>query len=181
MTTVRYVMSQRYLTTWKLFTGKRFSHSFSYFSSSSDFDFPAIQRRTAWEFKQMAIDRGCYIDQSQSLNIHLEEPRYDNLTSLHLYAWTKVWSYILTLKHCPNYWVSKEYNELQQGLKTGMRYLRSRATTMVNVNKQVEDSNEDSPWQTFDDCLMQRIISTYTFRSLTCSSYFPFTIIFYFV
>ncbi|CAN6711589.1 unnamed protein product [Malus baccata var. baccata] len=63
--------------------------------------------RTVWEIKQrtlvdMAVDRGCYIDQSQSLNIHMDQPNFGKLTSLHFYAWTK-------------------------GLKTGMYYLRSRA------------------------------------------------------
>ncbi|CAL5332959.1 unnamed protein product [Camellia sinensis] len=63
--------------------------------------------KTVWEIKQktlvdMAIDRGCYIDQSQSLNIHMDQPDPGKLTSLHFYAWSK-------------------------GLKTGMYYLRTRA------------------------------------------------------
>ncbi|OAY69606.1 Ribonucleoside-diphosphate reductase large subunit [Ananas comosus] len=63
--------------------------------------------KTVWEIKQktlvdMAIDRGCYIDQSQSLNIHMDQPNFGKLTSLHFYAWSK-------------------------GLKTGMYYLRTRA------------------------------------------------------
>ncbi|RRT37471.1 hypothetical protein B296_00051946 [Ensete ventricosum] len=63
--------------------------------------------RTVWEIKQrtlvdMAVDRGCYIDQSQSLNIHMDQPNFGKLTSLHFYAWSK-------------------------GLKTGMYYLRTRA------------------------------------------------------
>ncbi|XP_042398079.1 ribonucleoside-diphosphate reductase large subunit-like [Zingiber officinale] len=63
--------------------------------------------KSVWEIKQrtlvdMAIDRGCYIDQSQSLNIHMDQPNFGKLTSLHFYAWSK-------------------------GLKTGMYYLRSRA------------------------------------------------------
>lgn len=65
--------------------------------------------KTVWEIKQktlvdMAIDRGCYIDQSQSLNIHMDQPDPGKLTSLHFYAWSK-------------------------GLKTGMYYLRTRAAT----------------------------------------------------
>ncbi|CAN8287726.1 unnamed protein product [Cochlearia groenlandica] len=69
-------------------------------------DLKAIYR-TVWEIKQrtmvdMAVDRGCYIDQSQSLNIHMDKPNFAKLTSLHFYAWKK-------------------------GLKTGMYYLRSRA------------------------------------------------------
>ncbi|KAH9691827.1 Ribonucleoside-diphosphate reductase [Citrus sinensis] len=63
--------------------------------------------KTVWEIKQktlvdMAADRGCYIDQSQSLNIHMEQPDHGKLTSLHFYAWSK-------------------------GMKTGMYYLRTRA------------------------------------------------------
>ncbi|GLT32111.1 hypothetical protein SLA2020_068000 [Shorea laevis] len=63
--------------------------------------------KTVWEIKQktlvdMAVDRGCYIDQSQSLNIHMDQPDPGKLTSLHFYAWSK-------------------------GLKTGMYYLRTRA------------------------------------------------------
>ena len=63
--------------------------------------------RTVWEIKQrtlvdMAADRGYYIDQSQSLNIHMDQPNFGKLTSLHFYAWSK-------------------------GLKTGMYYLRTRA------------------------------------------------------
>jgi ribonucleoside-diphosphate reductase subunit M1 len=49
----------------------------------------------------MAADRGAFIDQSQSLNIHLADPNYGKLTSMHFYGWKK-------------------------GLKTGMYYLRSR-------------------------------------------------------
>ncbi|WOG82163.1 hypothetical protein DCAR_0101325 [Daucus carota subsp. sativus] len=63
--------------------------------------------KTVWEIKQrtlvdMAVDRGCYIDQSQSLNILMDQPNSGKLTSLHFHAWS-------------------------QGLKTGMYYLRSRA------------------------------------------------------
>jgi ribonucleotide reductase alpha subunit len=49
----------------------------------------------------MAADRGAFIDQSQSLNIHLADPNYGKLTSMHFYGWKK-------------------------GLKTGMYYLRTR-------------------------------------------------------
>ncbi|KAL2914362.1 ribonucleotide-diphosphate reductase subunit rnr1 [Polyrhizophydium stewartii] len=62
--------------------------------------------KTVWEISQkviidMAADRGAFIDQSQSLNIHLAEVNYGKLTSMHFYGWRK-------------------------GLKTGMYYLRSR-------------------------------------------------------
>ncbi|XP_018430433.1 PREDICTED: ribonucleoside-diphosphate reductase large subunit isoform X2 [Nanorana parkeri] len=62
--------------------------------------------KTVWEISQktiikMAADRGAFIDQSQSLNIHVAEPNYGKLTSMHFYGW-------------------------KQGLKTGMYYLRTR-------------------------------------------------------
>ena len=48
-----------------------------------------------WELSQktvikMAADRGAYIDQSQSLNIHIAEPNYGKLTSMHFYSWKMV-------------------------------------------------------------------------------------------
>ena len=51
--------------------------------------------KTVWEISQktvmkMAADRGAYIDQSQSLNIHIAEPNYGKLTSMHFYAWKLV-------------------------------------------------------------------------------------------
>ena len=63
--------------------------------------------RTVWEIPQksiidMAADRGAYIDQSQSLNIFMENPTMAKLSSMHMYGWKK-------------------------GLKTGMYYLRTRA------------------------------------------------------
>lgn len=38
----------------------------------------------------MAADRGAFIDQSQSLNIHIAEPNYGKLTSMHFYGWKQV-------------------------------------------------------------------------------------------
>lgn len=50
--------------------------------------------KTVWEIKQrvlvdMAADRGAYIDQSQSFNVHMSDPNYGKLTSLHFYTWKK--------------------------------------------------------------------------------------------
>ena len=63
--------------------------------------------RTVWEIPQrsiidMSADRGAFIDQSQSLNIFMENPSLAKLSSMHLYGWKK-------------------------GLKTGMYYLRTRS------------------------------------------------------
>ena len=50
--------------------------------------------RTVWEIKQrciidMAADRGPYIDQSQSLNVHVAKPDFAKLTSLHFHGWKR--------------------------------------------------------------------------------------------
>jgi ribonucleoside-diphosphate reductase alpha chain len=63
--------------------------------------------KTVWEISMrdlidMAADRGAFICQSQSLNLWLEDPTYNSLTSMHFYSWKK-------------------------GLKTGIYYLRRRA------------------------------------------------------
>merc|ERR1712071_748186 len=63
--------------------------------------------KTVWEIKQrhvldMAADRGAYIDQSQSLNIHMTDATPAKLSSMHFHGW-------------------------QLGLKTGMYYLRTKA------------------------------------------------------
>jgi ribonucleotide reductase alpha subunit len=50
----------------------------------------------------MSADRGAFICQSQSLNLWLEDPNYNTLTSMHFYSW-------------------------KQGLKTGIYYLRRKA------------------------------------------------------
>ena len=50
--------------------------------------------KTVWEIKQrvlidMAKERGQYICQSQSLNLFLESPNIQKLTSMHFYAWSQ--------------------------------------------------------------------------------------------
>jgi len=51
--------------------------------------------KTVWEIPQkeilhMAVDRAAFIDQSQSLNLHIAEPTYSKLTSMHFHAWSLV-------------------------------------------------------------------------------------------
>jgi len=62
--------------------------------------------KTIWDIKQktlidLAIGRGPYICQSQSLNIYFANPQHSKMSAMHFYAW----------KH---------------GLKTGQYYFRSR-------------------------------------------------------
>merc|ERR1712242_679322 len=78
--------------------------------SVQNLDLPADIRelyKTVWEIKQriildMAAERGAYIDQSQSLNIHMVDATTAKLSSMHFHGW-------------------------QLGLKTGMYYLRTKA------------------------------------------------------
>jgi ribonucleoside-diphosphate reductase alpha chain len=84
--------------------------------------------KTVWEIPMrqlidMAADRGAFICQSQSLNLWLEDPNYNTLTSMHFHSWNK-------------------------GLKTGMYYLRRRGKhqaqqfTIEPEKKSQEDEHE---------------------------------------
>ena len=80
--------------------------------------------KTVWEISQKAIidmsaDRGAYICQSQSLNIHLQDANFGKMTSMHFYAWKK-------------------------GLKTGMYYLRTKAATDA-IKFTVSKENQEQP------------------------------------
>lgn len=92
--------------------------------------------RTVWELKMkdiidMSRDRGKYIDQSQSLNLWLENPTAPKLTSMHFYGW-------------------------KCGLKTGMYYLRTKAKAKAQQftiepekkNEEVLACSRDNP-----DCI----------------------------
>jgi ribonucleoside-diphosphate reductase alpha chain len=79
----------------------------------------------------MAADRGAYICQSQSMNIHIQDPNFGKLTSMHFYAWKK-------------------------GLKTGMYYLRTKAAAdaikfTVQKNQEAQPNAEDLKMQNQSD------------------------------
>jgi ribonucleotide reductase alpha subunit len=90
-----------------------------------------LKYKTVWEISQkhiinQAADRGAYIDQSQSMNLFMEDATYKKLTNMHFYAWNK-------------------------GLKTGMYYLRTKAKAKIqqfsiDANKtksNFQDGNEE--------------------------------------
>ena len=70
----------------------------------------------------MSADRGAFICQSQSLNLWVEDPTYNTLTSMHFYSW-------------------------KQGLKTGIYYLRRKAKHQAQQftiePEQTQGKNED--------------------------------------
>jgi len=65
--------------------------------------------KTVWEISQKIIidyaaDRAPFVDQTQSMNIFIDQPSYAKLSSMHLYGWKK-------------------------GLKTGSYYIRSKPSS----------------------------------------------------
>jgi ribonucleoside-diphosphate reductase alpha chain len=78
--------------------------------SVQDLDIPQNLKelyKTVWEMSMkdiidMSRHRGYFVDQSQSLNLFMQDANYSKLTSMHFYAW-------------------------QSGLKTGMYYLRTKS------------------------------------------------------
>ena len=79
--------------------------------------------KTVWELSMkdiidMSRHRGYFIDQSQSLNLFMENANYSKLTSMHFYAW-------------------------KSGLKTGMYYLRTKsAVDAIKFTLQKEKKSE---------------------------------------
>jgi ribonucleoside-diphosphate reductase alpha chain len=92
--------------------------------------------KTSWDIKQktiieMAADRGRFICQSQSLNIHLKNPTPQLLTKVHFYGWKK-------------------------GLKTGSYYIRAKSVKNAQ-NFTIDHSMEQkikAEEQEEEECLM---------------------------
>jgi ribonucleotide reductase alpha subunit len=95
--------------------------------------------KTVWEIPMkhlidMSAERGAFICQSQSLNLWLEEPNYNTLTSMHFYAWSR-------------------------GLKTGIYYLRRKPKHQAqqftiepdnhNSDKNKDAANDDSEFNSY--------------------------------
>ncbi|MFC0780471.1 ribonucleoside-diphosphate reductase subunit alpha [Flavobacterium sp. HJSW_4] len=81
--------------------------------------------KTVWEMSMkdiidMSRQRGYFIDQSQSLNLFMQDANYSKLTSMHFYAW-------------------------QSGLKTGMYYLRTKAAVDAIKFTLNNDKKEEAP------------------------------------
>ena len=86
--------------------------------------------KTVWEMSMkdiidMSRHRGYFIDQSQSLNLFMQDANYAKLTSMHFYAW-------------------------KSGLKTGMYYLRTKSAVdaikfTLNNDKKAEPTAQAEP------------------------------------
>jgi ribonucleoside-diphosphate reductase alpha chain len=81
--------------------------------------------KTVWEISQKividyAADRGAFVDQSQSMNIFIEQPSYAKLSSMHMYGW-------------------------KRGLKTGSYYIRSKPSRNAVKFTIMKEKVEESP------------------------------------
>jgi len=84
--------------------------------------------KTVWEISQksiinLAISRAPFIDQSQSLNIHLLDANISKISTMHFYGW-------------------------KAGLKTGMYYLRTKPAVdaikfTLNIEELIKASDEN--------------------------------------
>lgn len=90
--------------------------------------------KTVWEMKQktlidMAAQRGAYVCQSQSLNLYVADPDFRKLTSMHVYAW-------------------------QQGLKTGIYYLRTKSVVKAQQFTVEPVQQVAQPAKKEEECVM---------------------------
>ena len=110
--------------------------------------------KTVWEMSMkdiidMARQRGYFIDQSQSLNLFMQDPDYSKLTSMHFYAWKsglKTGMYYLRTKSAVNaiqFTVTKKKNELPAGA------VEEQPLTGDELKELIIKSKENP-----DDCLM---------------------------
>lgn len=103
--------------------------------------------KTVWEIKQkdvidLASERGAFIDQTQSMNIFMENVNFGKLTSMHFYGWGR--RNFLNDSHgrpiipendeniqvvCDKDGIPKFYRDKRFNLKTGMYYLRTKSAS----------------------------------------------------
>jgi ribonucleoside-diphosphate reductase alpha chain len=98
--------------------------------------------KTVWELKMkdiidMSRHRGYFIDQSQSLNLFMEDANFAKLTSMHFYAW-------------------------KSGLKTGMYYLRTKSA--VNAIKFTLDNQKKENPKTVE--VLQEALDVNEFKAM---------------
>lgn len=93
--------------------------------------------RTVWEMSMkdiidMAADRGPFICQSQSMNLFMQDATKSKLSSMHFYAW-------------------------EQGLKTGMYYLRTKSATdaikFTIVKQDIPENDKEGEAASDFDCI----------------------------
>ncbi len=102
--------------------------------------------KTVWELSMkdiidMARHRGYFIDQSQSLNLFMENANFAKLTSMHFYAW-------------------------KSGLKTGMYYLRTKSAVDA-IKFTLKSQAKKEPVAEVAEALVDTAISASSDKPLT--------------
>ncbi len=92
--------------------------------------------KTVWEMSMkdiidMSRQRGYFIDQSQSLNLFMQDANYAKLTSMHFYAW-------------------------KSGLKTGMYYLRTKAAVDA-IKFTLNNDKKEEPVKIIEEHIAQKL------------------------
>ncbi|RKO92969.1 ribonucleotide reductase M1 [Blyttiomyces helicus] len=105
---------------------------------------------TSWEVSQKVViqlsaDRGPYVDQSQSLNIFMEDPTYKKLMSMHFYGYDRK-------------------------LKTGMYYLKMKSATAPLQFSVVKTEKDAEQTKDVDELQVTMACSMYDKECLSCSA-----------
>jgi ribonucleoside-diphosphate reductase alpha chain len=145
--------------------------------------------KTVWEIKQkdvidMASDRGAFIDQTQSMNVFMENVNFGKLTAMHFYGWGKR-SFSNDSNGRPIIPVSDEncqvvydingvprfYREKKSNLKTGMYYLRTKsAADAVKFTVQESKKQEEIKPKTIEEQMSEISCSLDSDSCEVCSS-----------
>lgn len=139
--------------------------------------------KTVWEISQkvvleMAADRGAFIDQSQSLNVHIAAPTYGKITSMHFFGWKSVredFIYLIVILIYIDWFLFNLISTILQiyfqGLKTGMYYLRTKPAANAiqftvdktklkkSQEKKVDKTNDDSSVKELKDKMAVMVCS----------------------
>ena len=112
--------------------------------------------KTVWELSMkdiidMSRHRGYFIDQSQSLNLFMENANMAKLTSMHFYAW-------------------------KSGLKTGMYYLRTKSAvdaikfTLKNTQKESAPQPQEAAVETVTAAATDKPLTPQELREMLAKS-----------
>ena len=112
--------------------------------------------KTVWELSMkdiidMSRHRGYFIDQSQSLNLFMENANMAKLTSMHFYAW-------------------------KSGLKTGMYYLRTKSAvdaikfTLKNTQKESVPQPQEAAVETVTAAATDKPLTPQELREMLAKS-----------
>ena len=110
--------------------------------------------KTVWEIPQkclleLAVTRGPYICQSQSLNVYMAEANFAKMSSMHFYAW-------------------------KRGLKTGQYYLRTRPSRdAIKFTVNIEQLLQAADTGNSDDILKCLSLNENSLQAMQAANFKP--------